>query len=227
MSHCVKAKSASGSAAWGKRPFLLAWLRPCQNKFIFPMHRNLGIFTTRNVPLDRLFAQFQGKDHGFTKGRDDFHFGSPEHKIVGMISHSVLNWDWQTVWPFPKSSTATEDVPSCSPATVVPLKVISTKPSTSPQFGIARHHRNRKQRVGLVHPKRTTVSMCTLHGQTVGYGIPEEDAIQVDGNDLFDVYHKVKNAVESLVEKPRPILVKTFEFEVTKRHRAQSTTQKA
>ncbi|MDP7435571.1 MAG: thiamine pyrophosphate-dependent enzyme, partial [Flavobacteriales bacterium] len=59
-----------------------------EDKFIFPMHRNLGIFTTRNVPLDRLFSQFQGKDHGFTKGRDrSFHFGSPEHKIVGMISH--------------------------------------------------------------------------------------------------------------------------------------------
>ena len=48
-----------------------------EDKFIFPMHRNLGIFTTRNVPLDRLFSQFQGKDHGFTKGRDrSFHFGS-------------------------------------------------------------------------------------------------------------------------------------------------------
>ena len=59
-----------------------------RDKFIFPMHRNLGIFTTRDVPLDRLFAQFQGKDHGFTKGRDrSFHFGSPEHHIVGMISH--------------------------------------------------------------------------------------------------------------------------------------------
>lgn len=59
-----------------------------REEFIFPMHRNLGVFTTREIPLNRLFAQFQGKMSGFTKGRDrSFHFGSKEHKIVGMISH--------------------------------------------------------------------------------------------------------------------------------------------
>ena len=57
-------------------------------EYMLTMHRNLGVFTTRNVPLERLFAQFQGKAEGFTKGRDrSFHFGSKEHKIVGMISH--------------------------------------------------------------------------------------------------------------------------------------------
>src|SRR5690554_7474292 len=59
-----------------------------KEEVILPMHRNLGVFTTRDIPLNRLFAQFQGKMSGFTKGRDrSFHFGTMDYNIVGMISH--------------------------------------------------------------------------------------------------------------------------------------------
>ena len=76
-------------SGWGQEAISVgATLAMNDDEIILPMHRNLGIFTTRGIDLTRLFAQFQGKAEGFTKGRDrSFHFGAMEHNLVGMISH--------------------------------------------------------------------------------------------------------------------------------------------
>ncbi len=195
------------------------------DEFILPMHRNLGIFTTRGIPLDRLFSQFQGKANGFTKGRDrSFHFGSLEHHIVGMISHlgpqlgiadgialaHKLNDAQKATLVFTGDGGASEGDfhEAVNVAAVWQLPVI---------IGIENNA------WGLSTPSNEQFRCEHFTDKAMGYGIPSEDAIQVDGNDVLAVYHAVKDAAESIRRTPRPIILEFKTFRMRGHEEASGT----
>ena len=195
------------------------------DNFILPMHRNLGIFTTRGITLDRLFSQFQGKSNGFTKGRDrSFHFGSREHHIVGMISHlgpqlgiadgialaQKLDESGKATLVFTGDGGASEGDfhEAVNVAAVWQLPVIICVENNS---------------WGLSTPSEEQFRFKHFTDKAIGYGIPEEDAIQVDGNDVLAVYHAVKDAAAALRERSRPILIEFKTFRMRGHEEASGT----
>ena len=186
------------------------------DEFILPMHRNLGVFTTRGIELTDLFAQFQGKASGFTQGHDrSFHFGSMPHHIVGMISHlgpqlgiadgialaSLLEDAGKATLVFTGDGATSEGDfhEALNVATVWQLPVL---------FCIESNH------WGLSTPSTQQFRCSQFVDKAPGYGIPEEDAIRVNGNDVLAVYDAVSKAAASVRERPRPILL---EFETFRR----------
>jgi 2-oxoisovalerate dehydrogenase E1 component len=195
------------------------------DEFILPMHRNLGIFTTREVPLVRLFAQFQGKDEGFTKGRDrSFHFGSLEHKLVGMISHlgpqlgiadgialaNKLAGDGKATFVFTGDGGASEGDfhEAVNVAAVWQLPVI---------IGIENNA------WGLSTPSREQFRCERFIDKAIGYGIPQEDAVQVDGNNLLEVVSTVQRMAQSQRENPRPMIIEFMTFRMRGHEEASGT----
>ncbi|MFZ6051171.1 alpha-ketoacid dehydrogenase subunit alpha/beta [Halocola ammonii] len=185
-----------------------------REEYILPMHRNLGVFTTREIPLDRLFSQFQGKENGFTKGRDrSFHFGTQEYKIVGMISHlgpqlgiadgialaNKLGEEKKATFVFTGDGGASEGDfhEAVNVAAVWQLPVI---------IGIENNQ------WGLSTPSSEQFRCEKFVDKAIGYGIPQEDAIQVDGNNILEVYEAVAKAAESIRQNPRPILMEFMTF---------------
>ena len=196
-----------------------------EETWILPMHRNLGIFTTRGIPLDRLFSQFKGKMHGFTKGRDrSFHFGSKEHHICGMISHlgpqlgiadgialaNKLEGNGKATMVFTGDGGASEGDfhEAVNVAAVWQLPVI---------IGIENNS------WGLSTPSSEQFRFENFVDKAKGYGIPEEDAIIVDGNDVLDVYNTVRKCVKSLQENPRPIILEFKTFRIKGHEEASGT----
>lgn len=184
------------------------------DEVILPMHRNLGVFTTRGVRLTQLFAQFQGKASGFTQGHDrSFHFGTMEHNIVGMISHlgpqlgiadgialaSKNRGSGKATLVFTGDGATSEGDfhEALNVASVWELPVI---------FCIESNH------WGLSTPSSQQFRCAQFIDKAAGYGIPAEDAIRLNGNDILEVYETVSKAAASVRERPRPIMLEFDTF---------------
>ncbi len=181
------------------------------DEFVFPLHRNLGVFTSRDVPLDRLFMQFQGKERGYTKGRDrSFHFGVKEHHIVGMISHlgpqltlangvalaHLLNKEKKIAVAFTgEGGTSEGDFhEALNVASVWNLPVI---------FVIENNG------YGLSTPTSEQFKCKQLADRGLGYGM---EAHTIDGNNVLEVYNQVLSLKKSMAKNPRPVLLECMTF---------------
>ncbi|MCS7087039.1 MAG: thiamine pyrophosphate-dependent dehydrogenase E1 component subunit alpha, partial [Bacteroidia bacterium] len=193
-----------------------------EDDFIFPLHRNLGVFTVRGMPLEQLFCQWQGKREGFTKGRDrSFHFGTLQYRVVGMISHlgamlgvadgvalaSNLDGASRICLVYSGDGGASEGDfhEAVNTAAVWDLPVV---------FLIENNG------YGLSTPSSEQFRCKQFIDKAYGYGI---QGIQADGNNVLEVYQTVSRLAEELRRSPKPVLIEAVTFRMRGHEEASGT----
>lgn len=182
-----------------------------KDEYILPLHRNLGVFTSRDIPLHRLFGQWQGKKSGFTQGRDrSFHFGTQSHRIVGMISH--LGPQLGVACGIALSHKQVGEPKLCA--------VFSGEGGTSEgDFHEALNLASvwqlpvlfciENNGYGLSTPSQEQYAVKDLAERGAGYAM---ESYVVNGNNILEVYHTVKKVANEMRQNPHPVLIefKTF-----------------
>jgi 2-oxoisovalerate dehydrogenase E1 component len=193
-----------------------------KDEYILPMHRNLAVFTMRDIPLHRLFSQWQGKANGFTKGRDrSFHFGTQEFHIVGMISHlgpqfgvadgialaNKLKGNNKVCAVFTgEGGTSEGDIhEALNVASVWQLPVLFCVENNG---------------YGLSTPTNEQYNCENIADRGKGYGM---ESHIIEGNNILEVYTKLKDLVESMRTNPRPVLLEFKTFRMRGHEEASGT----
>jgi 2-oxoisovalerate dehydrogenase E1 component len=193
-----------------------------QDEWIMPLHRNLGVFTSRNMPLHKLFMQWQGNKDGYSKGRErSFHFGSMEHHICGMISHlgpqmaiadgvalaHKLKDEKKVSLAYTGDGGTSEGDfhEALNVAAVWDLPVI---------FIIENNG------YGLSTPTNEQYRCTNLVDKAIGYGMK---GIQIDGNNILEVFHTIKQAREYCIKEQKPILIECLTFRMRGHEEASGT----